>query len=50
MPVVPLIWFGAGALAGGGGVWFATDAAKKVANAALIFGGVYLGGKYLKAW
>ena len=49
MPL-PLIYFGVGVLFGGGGVWLAGDAAKKVGHAALIVGGVYLGGKYLKAW
>jgi len=45
MPLIPLLWLGGGALVGGGSVWLATDAAKKLTTAALIGGGLYL---YLK--
>ncbi|WP_157831998.1 hypothetical protein [Thalassospira marina] len=49
MPVL-LIGVAIGAVIGGSGVWLASDAAQKVGNAALIGGGIYLAGKYMKKW
>lgn len=43
MPAIPyLIYAGVGALVGGGTVWVATDATKKLTTLALIGGALYI--------